>query len=137
MVYSYCKKHNPLFAYLPVESMIYKKQENYYAAINHSYYDGSSTEFIEFMLNTIKDALSEAIEFQSDIQSDTMNVTLDEMELLKVLVKNPIITQFEIAKKFIVTDRTIKRKMKVMQEKGLIKRENGKRNGKWVVLIKL
>ena len=133
MVYSYCKKHNPLFAYLPVESMIYKKQENYYAAINHSYYDGSSTEFIEFMLNTIKDALSEAIEFQSDIQSDAMNVTLDEMELLKVLVKNPIITQFELAK----TDRTIKRKMKVMREKGLIKRENGKRNGKWVLLIKL
>ena len=76
MVYSYCKKHNPLFAYLPVESMIYKKQENYYAAINHSYYDGSSTEFIEFMLNTIKDVLSEAIEFQSDIQSDIQNVTL-------------------------------------------------------------
>lgn len=130
-------KYNSLFAYLPVESMIYKKQEDYYAAINHSDYEGSSTEFIEFMLNTIKETLSEAIEFQSDIQSDSLNVTLDETDFLKALKNNPFVTQFELAEKFNITDRTVKRKMKAMQEKGLIKRENGKRNGKWVVLVKL
>ena len=130
-------KYNSLFAYLPVESMIYKKQEDYYAAINHSDYEGSSTEFIEFMLNTIKETLSEAIEFQSDIQSDSLNVALEEMDFLKALINNPFVTQFELAEKFNITDRTVKRKMKATQEKGLIKRENGKRNGKWVVLVKL
>lgn len=52
------------------------------------------------MLNTIKETLSEAIEFQSDIQSDSLNVTLDEMDFLKALKNNPFVIQFELAEKF-------------------------------------
>ena len=40
----------PVFAWLPVESMIHDRQEQYYAAINQSNFDGESTAFIEFML---------------------------------------------------------------------------------------
>lgn len=50
----------PLFAWLPVESMIHDRQEAYYAAINQSNFDGESTAFIEFMLSAIRDALEEA-----------------------------------------------------------------------------
>ncbi|MCM1286244.1 MAG: Fic family protein [Acetobacter sp.] len=78
------------------------------------------------------------IDFQSDIQSDNsseQNVTLDELALLKIISKNPSITQIQLAEKLGVTDRTIKRKMKLLQEKGLIQRINGKRNGYWKVLM--
>lgn len=80
------------------------------------------------------------IDFQSDIQSDNsaeQNVTLDELALLKIIDGNPSITQVQLAEKMEVTDRTIKRKMKLLQEKGLIKRINGKRNGHWEILISL
>lgn len=125
-------KVDPIFAYLPIESMIYKKQNEYYRAINKSDYAGESTEFIIFMLETIKDALIEATA-QSDIQSDNSNVTLDEQRILDIINNNCEITQNEIAKQLNITDRTVKRKMKVMQEKGLIKRENGKKNGRWII----
>lgn len=125
-------KVDPIFAYLPIESMIYKKQDEYYQAINDSDYAGESTEFIIFMLETIKDALVEATT-QSDIQSDKQNVTLEEQKIIDLITDNPNITQNELATVLNVTERTIKRRMKTMREKNLIKRENGKRNGRWIV----
>lgn len=125
-------KVDPIFAYLPIESMIYKKQDEYYQAINDSDYAGESTEFIIFMLETIKEALVEATA-QSDIQSDKQNVTLEEQKIIDLIIDNPNITQNELAKALNVTERTIKRRMKTMQDKDLIKRENGKRNGQWVI----
>lgn len=56
-------KWNPIFAYLPVESIIHEKQQEYYNAINNSNNSGDATEFVEFMLNSIKLALSEAVDF--------------------------------------------------------------------------
>ncbi len=55
-------KWNPLFAWLPVESIIHENQSDYYDAINSSNDEGESTIFIEFMLHVIKEALIEAIE---------------------------------------------------------------------------
>ena len=55
-------KWNPLFAWLPVESIIHDNQAEYYNAINTSNDEGESTIFIEFMLSVIKQALIEAIE---------------------------------------------------------------------------
>ena len=51
----------PLFAWLPVESIIHDRQDEYYAAINRSNYEGESTAFIEFMLSAIKEALMEVV----------------------------------------------------------------------------
>ncbi len=55
-------KWNPIFAWLPVESIIHENQKEYYKAINISNAQGESTVFIEFMLSVIKTALTEAIE---------------------------------------------------------------------------
>lgn len=55
-------KWNPLFAWLPVESIIHENQSDYYDAINSSNDEGEYTIFIEFMLSVIKKALMEAIE---------------------------------------------------------------------------
>lgn len=53
-------KWNPAFAWLPVESIIHDRQQEYYDAINVSNDMGESTVFIEFMLSAIKAALVEA-----------------------------------------------------------------------------
>ncbi|WP_417050526.1 Fic family protein [Dysosmobacter welbionis] len=62
-------KWNPAFAWLPVESIIHDRQQEYYAAINASNDAGESTVFIEFMLLSIKASLMDAIN-TSDGMSD-------------------------------------------------------------------
>lgn len=72
----------------------------------------------------------------SDI-SKCQNVTLEELALLKLLSEHPAITQKQLAVLSGKSERTIKRYTVFMQEKGFIKRENGKRNGKWMVLVEM
>lgn len=51
---------NPIFAWLPIESIIHDNQSAYYNAINVSNGNGNSNAFIMFMLFVIKQALREA-----------------------------------------------------------------------------
>lgn len=79
----------------------------------------------------------------SEIQSANVsnskckNYTLEELAIINELIKNPGITQKELALIIGKSERTIKTRTVEMQKKGLISRENGKRNGKWVVLVKM
>ena len=62
-------KWNPVLAWLPVESIIHDRQQEYYNAINECNYAGESTAFIEFMLASIKASLTDALKM-SDGMSD-------------------------------------------------------------------
>ena len=66
-------KWNPAFAWLPVESMIHSRQPEYYAAINASNDAGESTEFIEFMLSSIKASLIDAINASDEMSDGPMD----------------------------------------------------------------
>lgn len=73
----------------------------------------------------------------SRCQNDTLELSLEDMAIINILMKEPVVTQKRIAELTGKSERTIKRRTVEMQEKGLICRENGKRNGKWKVLIEL
>lgn len=75
---------NPLFAWLPVESMIHNRQEEYYGAINRSNAEAESTAFILFMLDTIKAALMEAI--QAENAQDSVQVDVQDSVQDKILL---------------------------------------------------
>lgn len=62
------------------------------------------------------------------------NCTLEEQAIINLIKSNPSITQAEIAQQINKSIRTVKTRMNDMQEKGLIKRENGKRDGEWIAL---
>ena len=64
-------KWNPIFAWLPVESIVHDHQQEYYEAINRSNAVVSSTAFIEFMLSAIKASLIESVKM-SDGMSDAL-----------------------------------------------------------------
>lgn len=66
-------KWNSAFAWLPVESIIHDRQQEYYAAINASNEAGESTEFIEFMLSAIKTSLIEAIDTSGEMSDGKMD----------------------------------------------------------------
>lgn len=71
------------------------------------------------------------------IISKCNNCTLEELAIINELRKNSAITQKELALKIGKSERTIKTRTVEMQEKGLIRRENGKRNGRWDILVQL
>lgn len=62
---------------------------------------------------------------------------MEELAIIQELIKNPTNTQRELASAIGKSERTVKTRTVEMQEKGLIIRENGKRNGKWKVLIEI
>ena len=66
-------KWNPAFAWLPVESIIHDRQQEYYAAINASNDAGESTVFIEFMLSAIKASLIDAINTSDEMSGGKMD----------------------------------------------------------------
>ena len=71
----------------------------------------------------------------SKCQFDTLDCTLEELAVLELAAKNPAIKQQEIAEQTGKSIATIKRIMKSLQDKNYIRRESGKRYGKWEVLV--
>lgn len=61
MAYTSAFQMESVFSWLPIESMIHDRQDEYYAAINRSNAAGESTIFLGFMLSVIREALEEAV----------------------------------------------------------------------------
>lgn len=67
----------------------------------------------------------------------TLECTLEELALLRLMAKHPSITQKELAEWLGKSERTIKTKVLELQQKNYIRRINGKRYGTWEVLVEL
>jgi fido (protein-threonine AMPylation protein) len=63
------------------------------------------------------------------------NCTLEELVIIRALKENPHLTQKELATLIDKSERTVKSRMAEMQEKGMIQRQGGKRQGSWQVLV--
>ena len=66
--------------------------------------------------------------------SKCKNCTLEEMALLRIVQGNPFATQKEIAAQMGKSERTVKTITVLLQEKGVLRRVNGKRNGYWEII---
>ena len=90
---------------------------------------------VDYVPEQTDSTVKSAVEDISKSKICTLNCPLDELAILKLVIENPNITQKEIANKIGKSERTIKNKVASLKEKGYIQRLNGKRNGKWEVLI--
>ncbi|ACH40238.1 MAG: hypothetical protein ACD_55C00168G0002 [uncultured bacterium] len=72
---------NPVFAEIPVESLVHQHQQEYYAALSESTKQGDSAVFVEFMLGMVQQAIAE-----SQTPQVTAQVTPQIARLLEVLV---------------------------------------------------
>lgn len=79
---------NSAFAWLPVESMIYAHQQEYYAAINAANDAGESTVFIAFMLSTIKASLMDAIKTSDGMSDGTVDKEALRWRNIQEFLKN-------------------------------------------------
>ena len=68
-------------------------------------------------------------------QFDTLDCTLEELAILELIAKNPTVKQQELVVATGKSLSTVKRIMKSLKDKNYIRRESGKRYGKWEVLI--
>ncbi|MFT4522941.1 MAG: Fic family protein [Bacteroidia bacterium] len=57
------KDSYPVFDYLPIESLIKQRQEQYYESLRKSDNTGESTIFIEFMPEILLESLEELLNF--------------------------------------------------------------------------
>ena len=72
----------PIFEFIPIESQIEKFQDGYYNAIAQCHIDGTSTVFIEFILEQISAVLSEILSLAGD---STANLSEYVKRLLSVM----------------------------------------------------
>ena len=71
----------------------------------------------------------------SKSQFDTLNCTSEEVAILELIAKNPNVKQQELVEATGKSLSTVKRIMKSLQDKNYIRRERGKRYGRWEILI--
>ena len=68
------------------------------------------------------------------INSNVNNLSLEEQAIFNIIKNNPSVKQEEIATLINKSLRTVKNYMAEMQEKCLIERKNGKRDGEWIII---
>lgn len=88
-----------IFEYLPIESRIYKYQEEYYDAIAKCHVNGDSNVFIEFMLKMISESLDEVSLMPIDNNTININNLLDVMEINKPMTSKEIMKKLKIKSK--------------------------------------
>ena len=110
----------PMFAWLPVESIIHDQQDEYYQAINRSNNEAASTSFIEFMLSAMKEALMEAVQVRN-----TENMSREDQrwyQIKRFLKKNGTITNADVREIFRVSSSTANRILAKMTDDGKIQK---------------
>ena len=131
------KKWKPVFAWIPVETLVKKKQQAYYNAFNVSNNNADSTVFIDFMLALINDSISEILDKQNDKKVTvkvTAKVTVNQQKIINALKDNPFVTQKELATIVGITEKSIKSNMKKLQQNNIIQRIGADKNGHWELI---
>lgn len=126
---------------MPVETLIYAKQEGYYKALNESNTVGESTIFVKFMLRIIRDALVDVIESQNKSYDVGVNVgvnvgisgSTNEEKILALLRQDSRLTAKTLASTIGITDRQVERILSKLKTEGKIIRHGASKNGYWEV----
>ncbi len=129
---------NELFVHIPVESLVYEHQDEYYSAIRQSTAKTDASFFIEFMLQmilasiqatanrTLNDGISDGI-------SDGIKLSDLDNEIIKLMKQNGFITNNSMAEILGKSIRTIERRTKYLKDNQVIRREGSKKSGQWVI----
>ncbi len=125
-------KWKKFFLWLPIESLIHERQEEYYQAINLSNNEGESTVFVKFMLEIINQALDELTENVNE--SSSLDLDTNEKRVLKLIKVNNKLSAKKMADELRLSERQVQRVLKDMKEQEVIVREGSNKNGYWRIL---
>jgi Fic family protein len=143
------QKWQPIFAWLPIETLVHEKQDEYYRVFQIADNAGDSTVFVEFMLQMIRDALKELAETQSNRhQSGTgnvgtnvgtnvgVNVGTNEEKMLLLLKQDGTLTAKVLAGTMGITQRQVERMIAKLKSERILVRHGASKNGFWEVVEK-
>jgi Fic family protein len=108
----------PVFEFLPIETLIKERQNNYYEVLGQSDKTGQSTVFIEFMLEIILESLEDLLNTQNISLSNT-----DRINLFRSVIKGDHFTRKEYLRNFKdISSATASRDLKFAVENGFIEK---------------
>ncbi len=112
------KDSYPVFEFLPIETLIKERQEQYYESLGKSDNTGESTLFIEFMLEVILESLDELLNIQNISLTN-----IDRINLFKSIIKNDYFGRKEYLKNFReISSATASRDLNYAVEIGIIEK---------------
>jgi Fic family protein len=118
----------PVFEYLPIESLIKENQTKYYHALGQSDKMGSSTPFIEFMLDIILQSLENLLKTQNRTLT-----TEDRIDLFKDLIGANEFSRKDYLQNFKeISQSTASRDLKWAIERGILTKTGDKRLTKYL-----
>ena len=155
-------KWNELFAWIPMESILYENRQQYYTAIEDARKANDSGVFIEFTLSAIAEIITEQAKRQGEdidsgkdkIQHNASNpnrdhvydpvndpvndlvndlVNLTQRSLLDALISNRAATYEQLANTVGISTSSVKRNLRKLCELELIERVGSDKTGHWIV----
>jgi Fic family protein len=121
------KDYSQVFEYLPIETLIKQRQQEYYNILGKSDSQGNSTGFIEFMLDIINIALEELL--------STHNLTItqtDRIELFKKIIGTKSFTRKDYLRyNKEISAATASRDLKEAVNKAIVEKTGDKRLTKY------
>ena len=118
----------PIFAWIPVETIVKEHQKDYYAAIAKSDSEANSTAFITFMLQCLKRALQEMED------SNQKSNQKSDQKVLSAMRRNPSVTIREPQDETGLSESGVKKIIRQLKAEGLICRIGGDKGGHWQVI---
>ncbi|MDD2357020.1 MAG: Fic family protein [Thiovulaceae bacterium] len=118
---------NPIFSFLPTESIVRDNQEEYYNAIESSTQNGESTPFIEFMLEMILKAI------QNTLKSDQKSNYKSDQKILSLMQEKNKITIKELMEILAMSESGVKKVIKKLKDEGILNRVGSLKSGYWEV----
>ena len=110
--------------------MILAHQSDYYTVLNAANTQGSSTVFVEFMLEMILDALKNVYVEQHGSSAGLSR----EEQLLALLRQDGHMTIPRMAERLGIGERQVRRLLASLKDQGHLRREGSSKSGRWVVI---
>jgi Fic family protein len=121
------KEYSPVFEFLPIETLIKERQQDYYNVLGKSDSQGASTAFIDFMLEIIKRALEDLLKIQNiNLTNNDRIVHFKEIAGTNDFSRQDYLRAFKE-----ISTATASRDLKIAVNNGIIDKQGDKRTAKY------
>lgn len=121
------REYSPIFEFLPIETIVKDRQQEYYSVLGKSDNHGSSTVFIEFMLKVLNDALEELLRIQNPSVTNK-----DRIQLFRDIIgKADFTRQDYLRHNKEISSATASRDLKDAVDNGILEKTGDKRLTKY------
>lgn len=123
----------PILAYLPVETVIKSRQDDYYRVLGEADQATDCSGFILFMLDAIAEALQQAIGSETRVKAPAETRVKTPEHILNLLREQPALTLAEVAVRLDKSTSAIERAVRKLREQGRLRYVGPQKGGHWEV----